>query len=426
MGGQGQAAQRRTAPTAPALTAPTAPALRGTMPHVACVGCGAEFPCAPSFRGKAPKCRGCRPHATTELTFLNLAYKPLSGRAISGLLVRHTQLETLILDPDQNRAVSEYCEANRSEKLLALAMGLQPRLGADSPAHTLGNVRGDRDGLVAHDVPIFRIIAEMFLELENQEETRRESIIIIEGSEHINLKVKGQDGIYVHFKIKKKTQLKKLMEAYCARQSLQMDQIRFLFDGRKLYDADTPDELDMEDGDVIDSFLYQVGGCIAAPIPSTFGLHLNTPGVAYLQSSAALTAAAPSEAVQLMQQLGGDPTARPCSRPDRVLLAPEQRRALISVLDDTHSAMKDKSEDLRMTVTAEWLEALIGREALRMLVCAFGEQAFDTIKLRRVEAHGLCVPFHTDYSRYEQHCARACYALRVLCLLSVALGTLEP
>ena len=46
--------------------------------------------------------------------------------------------------------------------------------------------------------------------------------------------------------------------------------------------------------------------------------------------------------------------------------------------------------------------------------------------LRRVEAHGLCVPFHTDYSRYEQHCARACYALRVLCLLSVALGTLEP
>ena len=127
-----------------------------------------------------------------------------------------------------------------------------------------------------------------------------------------------------------------------------------------------------------------------------------------------------------MQQLGGDPTARPCSRPHRVLLAPEQRRALISVLDDTHSAMKDKSEDLRMTVTAEWLEALVGREALRMLVCAFGEQAFDTIKLRRVEAHGLCVPFHTDYSRYEQHCARECYALRVLCLLSVALGTLEP
>ena len=30
------------------------------MPRLACVGCGAEFPCAPSFRGSAPKCSGCR------------------------------------------------------------------------------------------------------------------------------------------------------------------------------------------------------------------------------------------------------------------------------------------------------------------------------------------------------------------------------
>mmetsp|Transcript_100166 Transcript_100166/g.146230 ORF Transcript_100166/g.146230 Transcript_100166/m.146230 type:complete len:98 (+) Transcript_100166:160-453(+) len=81
-----------------------------------------------------------------------------------------------------------------------------------------------------------------------------------EGSEHINLKVKGQDGNIVHFKIKKKTQLKKLMEAYCARQSLQMDQIRFLFDGNRLRDTQTPDELEMEDDDVIDAMLFQVGG----------------------------------------------------------------------------------------------------------------------------------------------------------------------
>ena len=31
------------------------------MPLVACVGCGAEFPCAPSFQGRALKCSGCRP-----------------------------------------------------------------------------------------------------------------------------------------------------------------------------------------------------------------------------------------------------------------------------------------------------------------------------------------------------------------------------
>ena len=65
-----------------------------------------------------------------------------------------------------------------------------------------------------------------------------------------------QDGNIVYFKIKKKTELKKLMEAYCARQSLQMDQIRFLFDGCRLRDTQTPDELDMEDDDVIDALLY--------------------------------------------------------------------------------------------------------------------------------------------------------------------------
>lgn len=36
-------------------------------------------------------------------------------------------------------------------------------------------------------------------------------------SEHINLKVVGQDGQIVHFKIKKHTSLKKLINAYCER-----------------------------------------------------------------------------------------------------------------------------------------------------------------------------------------------------------------
>lgn len=35
--------------------------------------------------------------------------------------------------------------------------------------------------------------------------------------EHLNLKVTGQDGSVVHFKIKKNTPLRKLMSAYCER-----------------------------------------------------------------------------------------------------------------------------------------------------------------------------------------------------------------
>ena len=47
------------------------------------------------------------------------------------------------------------------------------------------------------------------------------------------------------------------MEAYCARQSLQMNQSRFLFDGNRLREHQTPDELEMEDDDVIYAFIIQ-------------------------------------------------------------------------------------------------------------------------------------------------------------------------
>ena len=41
-----------------------------------------------------------------------------------------------------------------------------------------------------------------------------------ENPEHINLKVMGQDGNIVQFKIKKHTALKKLMATYCERAGL--------------------------------------------------------------------------------------------------------------------------------------------------------------------------------------------------------------
>ncbi|KAG6750100.1 hypothetical protein POTOM_047181 [Populus tomentosa] len=94
-------------------------------------------------------------------------------------------------------------------------------------------------------------------------------------SAHINLKVKGQclendsdlhylyeDGNEVFFRIKRSTQLKKLMNAYCDRQSVEFNSIAFLFDGRRLRGEQTPDELDMEDGDEIDAMLHQTGGAM--------------------------------------------------------------------------------------------------------------------------------------------------------------------
>ncbi|KAJ1704095.1 hypothetical protein LUZ63_003874 [Rhynchospora breviuscula] len=64
-----------------------------------------------------------------------------------------------------------------------------------------------------------------------------------QGGAHINLKVKGQDGNEVFFRIKRSTQLRKLMNAYCDRQSVDFNAIAFLFDGRRLRGEQTPDEL---------------------------------------------------------------------------------------------------------------------------------------------------------------------------------------
>jgi len=77
---------------------------------------------------------------------------------------------------------------------------------------------------------------------------------------HINLKVMGSDNTEVHFKIKKTTQLKKLKQAYCDRQGVAINSLRFLFDGQRITDDMSPKQLEMEDGDVIEVYQEQTGG----------------------------------------------------------------------------------------------------------------------------------------------------------------------
>jgi len=77
----------------------------------------------------------------------------------------------------------------------------------------------------------------------------------------VSLKVVNADGAEVYFKIKRATQLKKLMDAYCKKQGIQRSAVRFLYDGQAIDDSKTPDDLEMEDDDVIDAMVEQTGGC---------------------------------------------------------------------------------------------------------------------------------------------------------------------
>lgn len=58
--------------------------------------------------------------------------------------------------------------------------------------------------------------------------------------EHLNIKVTDNHN-EVFFKIKRTTQLKKLMDAFCERQGKQASTVRFLFDGTRVRPEDSPD-----------------------------------------------------------------------------------------------------------------------------------------------------------------------------------------
>ncbi|XP_077979156.1 small ubiquitin-related modifier 1-like [Glandiceps talaboti] len=70
-----------------------------------------------------------------------------------------------------------------------------------------------------------------------------------------------QDNSEIHFKIKKTTGMKKLKQAYSDRQGVPMNSLRFLFDGQRINDDQTPKQLEMEDDDVIEVYQEQTGGC---------------------------------------------------------------------------------------------------------------------------------------------------------------------
>eukprot|EP00913_Durusdinium_trenchii_P033309 g31184.t1 len=68
-----------------------------------------------------------------------------------------------------------------------------------------------------------------------------------EAPQHIQLKVKDQQGSEVQFKIKKTTPLRKLMDAYCSRLGLQASQVRFMVDGERIAADDTAEKLGLEE-----------------------------------------------------------------------------------------------------------------------------------------------------------------------------------
>ena len=85
---------------------------------------------------------------------------------------------------------------------------------------------------------------------ENKEET----------TEHIKLRVTSQDNQEIQFRVKKLTKMGKLKKSYSEKVGIPVESLRFLFDGQRINDDDTPKSFELVDDDVIEVVQEQIGG----------------------------------------------------------------------------------------------------------------------------------------------------------------------
>ncbi|CAL4973087.1 unnamed protein product [Urochloa decumbens] len=82
----------------------------------------------------------------------------------------------------------------------------------------------------------------------------------------ITIKVQSQNAGDVFFRVKRNLRLRRLMDMYCGKQSLDPKVVKFIGpEGRHIRAEQTPDEVGLEDGDAIDVWLDQQGGGGGAP-----------------------------------------------------------------------------------------------------------------------------------------------------------------
>ncbi|KAJ9523043.1 hypothetical protein QJQ45_023861 [Haematococcus lacustris] len=105
----------------------------------------------------------------------------------------------------------------------------------------------------------------------------------------INIVVRDQAGNEVHFKIKTHTKFEKVFNAYCDKKGQDPRAVKcvtetqgadnamhttfsittslmFLFDGQRVEPSSTPATHEMEDGDIIDCMIEQIGGAHGPPM----------------------------------------------------------------------------------------------------------------------------------------------------------------
>ncbi|XP_027167089.1 small ubiquitin-related modifier 2-like [Coffea eugenioides] len=78
--------------------------------------------------------------------------------------------------------------------------------------------------------------------------------------ERVLLRMLGQDGKMMLFKVKRNKPLKTLLMKYCDYKKFDYSTVNFLHLGRRVLVRSTPEELGMRDGDIIEAMVHVDGG----------------------------------------------------------------------------------------------------------------------------------------------------------------------
>ena len=203
----------------------------------------------------------------------------------------------------------------------------------------MNEVEVERDRIA--DEPLMQKLALMTILARTAHGTRRARPL-----KECNLRIMSQDGNEFKFKLKVTTPLQKLVHAFCNVRGIPYATyplngpwagrthplpIRFLFDGSRINETQTPEELGMEDGDVIDVMVEQQGflpwNADPVAVPAA--------GDALLLHATHAAALSPAEVTALVATASG-PHAKPGRQEvveSRSLLSAAQCKALVTAAE---------------------------------------------------------------------------------------------
>lgn len=76
----------------------------------------------------------------------------------------------------------------------------------------------------------------------------------------VNIVIKDPQGEEIYFKVKRSAKMRKLFSAFCKRSNVDMSTIRFFYQGERVDEDKTLDDLHLQDKDRIDAFVRQTAG----------------------------------------------------------------------------------------------------------------------------------------------------------------------